>query len=159
MNKNQIFVLSFVIILTSCLVDNTEEYLKNADFEKNSSTLFVNYKKNPDTSLQQIIILSGVRKNGYGVLININNAVSQPELDSIIFKFKMQDIHATHGFNWQTGDSLSSKARVAIEGAKFTWLLSSNPVNLNDSIFHQVNKATEITLKNGGILVKNSNSI
>lgn len=156
--KKIILNIAFLILIsfTSCLPDHSAEYLRNVDYDKSSSTLRVNYQENPDTSLQQIIILSDIRKEGYGVLLNIDRSVSQAQLDSIKYKFKKQDINAVHSFNWNTGDALPKIIHVALEGSRFNWIFSKQDMIHNDSLFADIKKAIETSITKGGIYVINS---
>ena len=147
----------FAIVFNSCLPDHSEKYLKQADFDHTTSTLAVNYKKNPDTTLQQIIMLSGIRKEGYGVLLNINKGASPALLDSIKNKFNKQDINAVHSFKWKSRETLPENIRVAIEDARFCWVFSTTDVNDKDSTFQLLWKAIETSRNKNGILVINSN--
>lgn len=118
-----------VLLLNNCSQNNHVQFLNAADYDASTHTLHIDYKSNPDTSLIQIIALSNIRKSGYGVVLNLDNAYSEIELKSMKLNLQKQDINAVHSFNISINDSLESKIKVAMKGAKFIWLINSNKLD------------------------------
>ena len=85
--SNYIVILLLVIILTGCGFDQKPLQLSNADYNPESHTLIVDFENNPDTTLQQIIELSDIRRSGYGVLLNVHNASSNEKIETIRYRY------------------------------------------------------------------------
>ena len=118
------------VLFMRCSRNNPDMIGLNADFNSETNTLQVDYINNPDTSLLEIVALSNVRKSGYGLLLNIDNAYSKPELDTLKLKFRKLDINAVHSFDIGTAESLPANIKVAMEDTKFIWILDERNTNL-----------------------------
>jgi len=114
-----------MVIINSCNQTKNNSVLENANYNLQQHNLVVDYQLNPDTSLLQIIEFSDIRKSGYGILLNIDNNLSKTEMDELKLKFQKLDINAIHSFNVSLTDTLDSKVRIAMEGAKFVWILKN----------------------------------
>ncbi|MDB4303983.1 hypothetical protein N9934_04270, partial [Desulfosarcina sp.] len=118
-------------------------------------TLKVNYSSNPDTSLLQIVEFSNIRKSGYGILLNIENAFSKKELDELKLKFQKMDINAIHSFNISLTDTLESKVSIATEGAKFVWLLNTKNIEWESMPVGQLIKILQDSTEQKVLIVLN----
>ncbi|RLC53848.1 MAG: hypothetical protein DRH89_10155 [Candidatus Cloacimonadota bacterium] len=118
-----------------CSQNNPEVIVKNADFNSETNTLQVDYMNNPDTSLLEIVALSNVHKSGYGLLLNIDNAYSNPELDTLKLKFRKLDINAVHSFDVVSVETLPANIIVAMEDTKFIWILDKKHLKFNEIPF------------------------
>jgi len=118
-------LIACLFFLSFCTQKKNDLISKNADFNNLTNTLRIDYKNHPDTSLLQIIAFSNIRLAGFGVLLNMDNAFSKAELEALKLKFKMMDINAIHSYDISTKDTLRLKTQVAMEGAKFIWLLGN----------------------------------
>lgn len=139
------------MIFFQCSHSKIDPIVEHADYNLQSHSLNIDYSTNPDTSLLQIIALSNIRKSGYGILLNMENSYSKSELDILILKFKKLDINAVHSFDLSQTEPLPHKVLVAMEGAKFVWILSKNNTNikltsLGNSIKAIQNKKEDKTL-------------
>jgi len=110
-------------LVSSCMIRNDEAVVKNADFDSTTNSLYVDYLNNPDTSLLQIIQLSGIRKTGYGLLLNLDESYSENEIKSIKLKLQKLDINAIHSFDITTNAPMEKKESIAMEDAMFIWVL------------------------------------
>ncbi len=142
-----LFLIICLLMLNFCVQNENESIFANADYDAQTNTIKIDYQTNPDTSLLQIIAYSNIRHSGYGLLLNINNAYSKSELAALKLKFQKLDINAIHSYDYSLSDTLPLKTRVAIEGAKFVWLLGnsnndwkSKPI---DSIINSIQDKTE----------------
>ena len=122
-------ILGFIFY--SCIQKNANPIIELADYDDKIHLLKVDYLNYPDTSLLEIIAFSNIRKSGYGVLLNLDSSYSKPELDALKLKFKRQDINAIHSFDITTTGVVQNHIRVAMDGAKFIWLLDKKQINLN----------------------------
>ncbi|MCB0806138.1 MAG: hypothetical protein KDC05_10100 [Bacteroidales bacterium] len=133
--KNQLLTyISFLFLLISCvnIQPEGESWLQNANFDPETRILKLPPDYNLDTVLQQIIFLSEIRKEGYGVLLNADATVQQKKIDQIIYKFRKLDINAVHQFNLPSQDSIPNHVKVAMEGAKFIWILDQDDIVLSE---------------------------
>jgi hypothetical protein len=105
------------------MIRNDNTVVKNADFDSKTNTLLIDYLNNPDTSLLQIIELSGIRKTGYGLLLNLDKSYSENEIKSIKLKLQKLDINAIHSFDITTNAPMEKKESIAMEDAMFIWVL------------------------------------
>lgn len=121
------FILVICMLgLNFCSQNNNDSIFENANYDSKTNTLKVDYSNNPDTSILQIIALSNIRQTGYGILLNIENTYPKSDLDALKLKFQKVDINAIHSYDISLTDSLEAKVQIAIEGAKFVWLLGSS---------------------------------
>ena len=129
--------LSLLVAFSSCinLQPEDESWLKNADYDPEERILFLAPNYDLDTVLQQIIFLSEVRKEGYGVLLNVDGTVPQKQIDLIAYKFRKLDINAVHDFELPLTDTIPNHVKVAMEGAKFIWILNDDNQPENYSRF------------------------
>lgn len=118
-----IIVVTCMVMLNSCDQNKNDSFINSANYNSPQHTLFVNFTANPDTSLLQIIEYSEIRKSGYGLLLNVENTYLKSELDALKLKLQKLDINAIHSYNISLTDTLESKVSIAMEGAKFVWLL------------------------------------
>lgn len=153
MNKNLLSVAILSLVLLSCLRDDTSIYMDSANFNEDHRILSINYEKEPDTALRQIIYQSGARKNGYGIILNVDNSLSANEIKQLTYDFQLHDINAVHSFNVQSGEKPKSNILVAIEQARFVWVFSENMYNLSGSDCQPVVKALHKAAQADGILV------
>ncbi len=123
------------LLFMRCSQNNPEVIVKNADFNSETNTLQVDYMNNPDTSLLEIVALSNVHKSGYGLLLNIDNAYSNPELDTLKLKFRKLDINAVHSFDVVSVETLPANIIVAMEDTKFIWILDKKHLKFNEIPF------------------------
>jgi len=148
-----VFVIG--LMLSSCLHEPPEQYTKNADFSSKTRILRIDFESNPDTSLQQIILLSGIRNSGYGILLNVDNFCTETDIKKIKTKFKKQDINVVHEFSFDSDQNISGHILTGIERADFIWVLSKNDSVFNNPNFEKINRSIEKAISNNGILIVN----
>ncbi len=146
-------LLLLAIMLVSCLPEESRIYLEKANYNETYGILGIDYQNQPDTSLQQIILQSGVRKNGYGILLNVDYTLSEQSLRDLAYQFQLQDINALHSFQIQSGTTPNNHVLAAIEQARFIWIFSNNMYNLSGKECGPVVQAFHGATGNGGILV------
>ena len=118
MKKIQISLL-FLLVLFSCR--NNEAPNINSHFDEETGILEIEYGGASDGYLLPILRHSHIRQKGYGILLNIENALPKSKQEAILNKFRKSDINAVHIFDINR-NSLPKNTRIAIEGARFTWL-------------------------------------
>ena len=141
-------------LMSSCMQHADEPYLKGADFQPDRRILTVDYMQKPDTTLHQVIALSGIRSSGYGVLINVDGAASERYLDEIRERFKKLDINAVHIFSSAAGGGIDKKTRAAVEGARFTWVFCHDREWFKHLQGSELLEAISQSAQAGGIHVK-----
>lgn len=144
-----------MLMLVSCLHDREEAYLKSILFDDPHRIMGVDYGSNADTAIQQIIFKSGVRSKGYGVILNVDHALTVKGAANIIEEFKHEDINAVHVFDVQTGQDPANNIVVAVKNARFTWVFASNIYDLSGEDCRNMLDAFHQSTANGGILVIN----
>lgn len=153
-------ILSIIILgvfLIYCSQKNANTIIDNADYNSQTHSLRVDLANNPDTSILEIIALSDIRKSGYGLLLIVENSYSTSELDTLIRKFQKQDINAVHSFNISISDSLQKKKYIAMEGAKFIWILDKkNMYEETTQLFNAIS-AIQKNTKNNVLIVQTGN--
>ena len=146
--------ISFTIItFASCLRDDASIYLSSINFNEDHKILSINYNSNPDTAIHQIIYKSGVRKKGYGLLLNVDQSASSDELKKLTYQFQLQDINAVHSFDINSGETPNHNVIVALEQARFIWIFSNNMYNLSGNECQPVIQAVKQATNSGAILV------
>lgn len=131
MIKLQLQILSFLFLLvfsSSCQYQQSVDYIENAAYHSQLHILGIDYPVNVDTSLQQIIYFSGIREKGYGIILNIDSCFTMQEINTLKLRLQRQDINAIHNYNIELQDSLKKSIGVAMEGAKFIWLLTDEEI-------------------------------
>lgn len=128
-----LFLSTFAMLSIYCSRDKSKSFIPNSDYDSISHSLKVDFLNDPEKSLKDIINLSKVRKSGYGLLLNMDSAYSVSELDALKRKFQKLDINAVHSFDISLEESLQNKIPIAMDGAKFIWILDKKNINL-DSI-------------------------
>lgn len=129
--KIRLFIFTAVVfVAVSCLNQEPATYLQKAHYNAEKNMLRVNLEANPDTSLHQVILLSGIRENGYGLLIGSKNEPMAEEASDILFKLVKLDINAVHHLIAPADTLPDPVFTTAISGAKFVWLLSEDTVLL-----------------------------
>ncbi len=155
-NKKLSFCLILAItVVAACLNKPEQDFTVHADFAEDSRTLLVDFRNRPDTSLQEIIHFSGIRKEGYGVLLKLDSIASQTSIDFIKHKLVKQDINAVHHYDISVDPNPGDHLLAAIEGARFTWILSQDQSILDNAGFEGIKRAVEVSKGNQGILVLN----
>lgn len=124
---------SLLVITFSCSLNQSESFINDAIYDSQLHIIGVDYPETTDTSLQQVIHFSNIRKRGYGVLINIDSSYSQQEIDDLNLKLQKLDINAIHSYDIRLQDSLKNSIRVALEGAMFIWLIENDELNLDNT--------------------------
>ncbi len=125
--------LSLLIITFSCSFNQSESLIDDAVYDNQLHIIGVDYPETTNTSLQQVIHFSDIRKRGYGVLLNIDSSYSQKEIDDLKLELQKLDINAIHSYDIGLQDSLKNSIRVALEGAMFIWLIENDDLNLDNS--------------------------
>jgi len=152
-NNRLLFFTFFILIQTSCLHNDANIYLSSIDFNENYQILSIDYDHEPDTALQQIIYKSKVRNDGYGIILNVDQSLSENDIKKLTYDFQLQDINAVHTFNIQSGKTPDNNVLVAIEQARFVWIFSNNMYNLSGQECQPVVKAFHNAVKSDGILI------
>jgi len=124
---------SLIILTSSCNFKSNDNFIRDAGYDSQLHILGVNYPQEIDTSLLQVIHLSGIRDSGYGLLLNIDSSYSQKEIETLKLKLQKLDINAIHSFDIVLQDSLKKSIRIAMEGAKFIWLIKKDDLALNNT--------------------------
>ncbi|MEZ5195390.1 MAG: hypothetical protein R2764_03005 [Bacteroidales bacterium] len=111
-------------------------------YDETLHLLGVDFADHPQKSIEKVIWYSGIRKSGYGILLNVHNAFAEPEIDTLKMKFQKEDINAIHRFDINLSDTLKNRVFVAMQGARFIWVLKNGELNLLYSqIEHSLKKA------------------
>ena len=154
MNLHPKNILPAILLLVAACATNPEApYLEGADYDPGSRTLTVPYESNPDTSLYQVIAVSGSRGWGYGGLIGIDSTAAGRDLEKVLYRFKKLDINAVHIFHAAGSGMIDGKTRAAIEGARFTWVFASDPGWQENTEGSALAASLGHSLGAGGILV------
>ena len=145
-----------LIILSSfysCRHHNSDKISSGLEFDQDLSLLGIDYAKIPEKSIRQIIQLSKIRSAGYGILLNLNNSISESQLDTLKRKFQKEDINAVHCFDITKGDSMQVRIMFAVEGAKFIWILNNNNYEIGSPEFIPLISSLQRSINNEGIIV------
>lgn len=153
--KSRFSFLFLLLISASCFNEKEKQNFENVDFNEVTNTLTINFNENPDKSLQQIISVSEIRKNGYGVLLNINQSISGKDLDLIKLKLRKLDINAVHDFHVNGKLEQHGKIRSALRGAKFIWVFDSNNSLDQDKTLRLLKEDFNTAIESGAVMVKN----
>ncbi len=140
--------------MSGCMSSSPDtSIVDGSDFDPGSRTLFIDRGQSQDTSLRQVIALSGIRTSGYGLLVNVDSSASLSFLESLRDRFKKLDINAVHILP-VNGDGLAdNKTAAAVAGARFTWVFSDDPQWPGGPGGSPLQKALDRSLRSGGILV------
>ncbi|MBN2173352.1 MAG: hypothetical protein JW731_04430 [Bacteroidales bacterium] len=146
--------LGIFIALVACIEQNAGPYLKTVIFDPESRILSIDPDKQQDTVFQQVIHFSGIRHKGYGLILNMDQAMTKEQVDSIKLKLQKLDINAIHDFKIFDTVSPPMNVVVAIENAKFCWILADSK-NGNEMAFLNPDfiSALKQSAINGGIIV------
>lgn len=128
--QSQTLLLLLLLVSVSCQFQQGDDNIKNAIYDSQLHILGVDYPVNKDTSLQQLIHFSNIRKEGYGILLNIDSSYTVQEINTLKLKLQKQDINAIHSYDIGLQDSLKKSIRVAMEAAEFIWLIEKDDLNL-----------------------------
>ncbi|RLD59213.1 MAG: hypothetical protein DRJ05_06745 [Bacteroidetes bacterium] len=147
MKKIQISIF-FLVIFYSC--SNSESKIINSNFNELTGILEIENNDATDNYLVPILRHSHIRKEGYGILLNIEKAATKKKLKSITGAFRKKDINAVHIFNIK-GDSIPRNTMAAIEGAGFTWLFINE--DMNYQFCEKIKPALKKSIEVNGIIV------
>ena len=138
----------FLVVLISC--NNLETPKNNSHYDKEKGILEIEYTSNPDTYLAPILRYSKIHDKGYGVLLNIENAISTEKQNDILNSFRKRDINAIHVF--QVNNEIPPKnTRIAIEGARFIWVFMDRKTSY--LLCKYLKPHFKKSIKNGGVIV------
>ena len=140
-------------LLTSCMSSPEAPFMKGARFDAGSRVLCVDYPHSPDTALRQIIYFSGVRKNGYGVLVNIDSAFPTSAVSALKEQFKKLDLNAIHDYQVDSREEVNALVLTAVEGARFTWVFSKDTAWSEIPTLEPLKSSIGKSTLSGGILV------
>lgn len=129
------------MILVSCLGNSNNPNIEIEGYIIESHSLVVVTGDYSNSILNTIISLSGIRKDGYGVLLNFKKTVSNAEIDSLKLKLQKLDINAIHSFQISQTDSLPNHISIAAKNSKFIWILGKKDENktFTDLIQNEIN--------------------
>ncbi|MCF8369651.1 MAG: hypothetical protein K9G76_11480 [Bacteroidales bacterium] len=145
---------SIVPFLFSCLTDHSEQYLKNRHYDSDRSILGVNFTDKPEIAIQQIILTSNIREEGYGILLIMDNSIDEALAEKIRKKFKKQDINAVHSYFVNEPAAIEIATLIAINGARFIWVFNTD---ISSGINPQILKAMNEARSGGGVIVTDKN--
>jgi len=148
-----LFLIILIVLNVSCSNKSNEKLFESVNFDKNLKILAIDYEQQKDTTLLQIIHYSGIRKSGYGLLLNLNNSFTHFQLDSLKYQLQIQDINAIHSFEVKSNDSVPNCIRIAIEGARFSWILWNGDSSKNLSLPNEIINSLKLSEANNGIVV------
>ncbi|MCB2220234.1 MAG: hypothetical protein KQI35_07570 [Bacteroidetes bacterium] len=151
--KQTLYLATIALIFASCMPDDATLYLKSADFNPQHRVLGVDYATKPDTTLHQIILKSGIRESGYGIILNVDNSLTENESRELVHALQLQDINAVHVFHINSETTPENNVIVAIEQARFNWVFSKNIFNLSGMDCKPMVSALKVSTESGGILV------
>jgi len=156
--KNAHAYIVGLLLISSCINSDKEKkgYLSHADFDIESRVLSIASSTSIDTVLQQVIFLSGIKHDGYGILLDIDGSLLESKIDSLIYKFRKLDINAIHHFNVQSDQTVKNHVLVAIDDAKFIWMFPGNKQAMKSDSLLSLMEAIVTAVKNGGIIVAGS---
>ena len=138
----------FIVILVSC--NNNKTLNNNLHFDRHTGILEIENPTATSNNIESIIENSNIKKKGYGILLNIEKAVSTKMLKSIIASFRKKDINAVHIFNIEK-NSITKKTITAIEGAGFIWLFYKD--GEIKPVCQLVKNPLKKAIDNGGIII------
>jgi len=147
----KIFQICIILAITLFSCSNSETRIDNSHFDEQSGILEIEYNEATDDYLLPILQHSHIRDEGYGILLNIEKVVTQKKLKSITGSFRKRDINAVHIFIINR-DSLPNNTRIAIEGARFTWLFIGNEQDPYPAC-EQLKAPLRVSIDQGGIIV------
>lgn len=145
-----------VLLVVSCIHDPSPGYLKNIQFDEERKILILSEKSDPDTSLQQIIVKSGIRKDGYGILLVADELPDDITVSALKKRFIKQDINAVHIYKLDPTFENNELAIAAIKGARFTWVHASGSAIFNTPGWDTIVQELKESAGNGGITVISS---
>jgi len=148
-----LFLIILIVLNVSCSNKSNEKLFESVNFDKNLKILAIDYEQQKDTTLLQIIHYSGIRKSGYGLLLNLNSSFTPFQLDSLKYQLQIQDINAIHSFEVKSNDSVPNCIRIAIEGARFSWILWNGDSSKNLSLPNEIINSLRLSNANSGIVV------
>lgn len=131
MNRLILYAVFFSCLVLSCIQQSDKSSMENSIdiYDSSLYLLGIDFNNNPKESIDQIIHLSGIRKSGYGILLNLENSYLKSELDTIKMKFQIEDINAIHSFDIKLSDTIKNHIYVAMDGARFIWILNGKMRN------------------------------
>lgn len=142
-------ILISVCILISC--SNNKVGYDNSAFNEQDRILELEFSTDTDLYLKPILNYVQIHKQGYGILLNIEGAVSYEKQETLINDFRKNDVNAIHVFN--VGKNiLPRRTQIAIEGAQFVWLIAPN-ATFHGTTCDQLKKPLKKLTENGGIIV------
>ena len=138
----------FLVVLISC--NNSKTPKDNSHFDKEKGLLEIEYTDNPDSYLAPILRYSKIHDKGYGLLLNIENAISTEKQNAILNGFRKRDINAIHVFKVKNG-TLPENTRIAMEGARFIWVFMDRETSY--PLCGYLKPHFKKLIKNGGVIV------
>ena len=147
----KIFQTCIILAITLFSCSNSETRIDNSHFDEQSGILDIEYNEATNDYLLPILRHSHIRDEGYGILLMLENTISQQKQDAIIEDLRKRDINAVHVFIINR-DSLPNNTRIAIEGARFTWLFIGNEQD-PFPVCEQLKAPLKISIDQGGIVV------
>lgn len=141
-----------ILLLGSCLNRDPEAFLQKARYDASKNMLVVDYQLNPDTSLQQIILLAGIRDSGYGVLLSPETEPGKKMATEILNRLVKLDINAVHHYSITSDSVLDPVLTTAIAGAKFVWVLPNEKPMLRSNLI-RIQESSAETLEASFLLV------
>jgi hypothetical protein len=151
--KPTLYLAFIALFMISCMPEDARLYLKSADFNPQHRVLGVDYASKPDTTLHQIILKSGIRESGYGIILNVDNTLTENESRELLHALQLQDINAVHVFKIESETTPANNVIVAAEQARFNWVFSKNIFNLSGMDCKPIVSALKVSTESGGILV------
>jgi len=158
MKKGYLYLATFgllFLILVSCNNNNDQDFFENAIYDGQLHILAVDYPNNIDTSFQQIIQFSNIRRSGYGILLNINDAYAKLEIDTLKRRLQKLDINSVHSFEIVLQDSVKRNVKVAMAGAKFIWILGQEKLDLQNTYLGLILKSIKNDPNSKQLIVSN----
>lgn len=147
--RSAISKYSLLIILASllsCINHTSEQFTEQEKPQIARHLIEVDYPEKLPETLQKIIQSSGIRHDGYGVLLIIDHSLTQVRADSLRWYFQKQDINAVHAFFVSSKDTLNPIISSAIKNSRFTWAFSNDVGEEVKKLIESIKKTAPETL-------------